>query len=224
MSVLKWIVMTNQPWDLVESRYFKEMIANAKKKAATVPSNNTLEKKLSEYRLGVENIVAMVSGTCANVKKAGKLMDCEWIGCFNHVLELSKKLKEACKYRNISGGISILQDVATRWWSRHTMLKRMVKLKPVLLILGINGNIQLPLSSLDWSIIELSIKLELEVFGRAEMFMEAKKRVTISLVPTDLRSIRHYISDTIAKQTTTTTAATSEEQADSSAEDDEERR
>ncbi|KAI9921854.1 hypothetical protein PsorP6_002264 [Peronosclerospora sorghi] len=116
MSVLRWIVMTNQPWDVVESRYFNEMVANAKKKGATVPSNNTLEKKLSEsivlectpfeaphtgkrinekleellkrYRLGVEKIVSMVSDTCENVKKAGSLMDCEWIGCFNHVLEL----------------------------------------------------------------------------------------------------------------------------------------
>ncbi|KAI9909882.1 hypothetical protein PsorP6_010607 [Peronosclerospora sorghi] len=104
------------------------------------------------------------------------------------------------------------------------MLKRMVKLKPALLILGLNGDIQLPLSSLDWRIIELSIKLVLEVFARAERFMVAEKRVTISLVPTALRSIRHSIGDAIAKLTTTTTAATSEEQGDSSAEGDEERR
>ncbi|KAI9911211.1 hypothetical protein PsorP6_008725 [Peronosclerospora sorghi] len=104
------------------------------------------------------------------------------------------------------------------------MLKRMVKLKPELLILGFNGDIQIPLSSLDWRIIELSIKLVLEVFSRAERFMESEKRVTISLVPTALRSIRHSISDAIGKPTDTTTAATSKEQADSSAEGYEERR
>ncbi|KAI9921980.1 hypothetical protein PsorP6_002245 [Peronosclerospora sorghi] len=94
--------MSNQPWDVVESRYFKEMIANAKKKEDTVPSNNTLEKKLvqnnvlectpfeaphtgerikekleellKKYRLRVEKIVTMVSDTCANVKKRA----CSW--------------------------------------------------------------------------------------------------------------------------------------------------
>ncbi|KAI9912754.1 hypothetical protein PsorP6_005227 [Peronosclerospora sorghi] len=104
------------------------------------------------------------------------------------------------------------------------MLKRMVKLNPALLIIGLNGDIQLPLSSLDWCIIELSIKLVRGVFARAERFMEAEKRVTISLVPTALHSIRHSIGDAIVKLTTTTIAATSEEQDDSSAEGDEERR
>ncbi|KAI9921979.1 hypothetical protein PsorP6_002244 [Peronosclerospora sorghi] len=106
-----------------------------------------------------------------------------------------KKLKEACKYRNISGGISILQDVATRWWSTRTMLKRMVNLNPALVILRLN---------------DISIKLVLKVFARAETFMEADERVTISLVPTALRSILHSIGDAIANLTTTTTAATSE--------------
>ncbi|KAI9917098.1 hypothetical protein PsorP6_017229 [Peronosclerospora sorghi] len=100
------------------------------------------------------------------------------------------------------------------------MLKRMVKLKPALLILRLNGDIQLPLSSLDWRIIELSIKLVLEVFAVAER----REASNISLVPTAIRYIRHSIGDAIAKLTTTTTAATSEEQADYSAEGDEERR
>lgn len=248
-QLLKWIVKTRQPFTVTESPHFINMISAAKKQGAVLPAKKTLEDRLLEievsvqqecfhvigdnwvaitsdiwtsvtqdsymsltghfinkdwtlvslslectpfngshtgdriaemirnllnkHKLKVTRVSAFVSDTCANVKKAGRQLPFPWIGCANHILELtagifleSKEVSPvvaACRryathFKKSGGALDglrlaceykkvkfkkVLQDVSTRWWSTFTAFQRLLDLEAPLKMMAAGGDLKL---------------------------------------------------------------------------------
>ena len=142
----------------------------------------------------------------------------KWIGCIDHLLELvtgiafndiqeSAGTLRACRrlvnFFNSSSqamakllakqerGMDVrpIQDVETRWWSTHSMLARLLRLKMYLQLLEEEGQLHVNLNNNQWLIVRDLCAL-LKPFMAAQKLLEGQTYVTISFVPYILYRIR----------------------------------
>lgn len=142
----------------------------------------------------------------------------EWHGCIAHLLELvtgeafrdypaSQGAMKAARelvtfFKHSSQAESILlgkqvagravkpiQDVETRWWSTHSMCSRLMRLKPYLELMEVEGTLKCNLNADQWKVVEDTCEV-LEPFMCAQRLMEGESYVTISMYPYILHKIR----------------------------------
>ena len=168
-----------------------------------------------------------INSPSACVKKAHKL-----VMFFNKStqamdkLKLTQQLLSAVTNNNVSdsGIVILLQDVVTRWWSTHRMIRRFLELKDsvILCFSGIGPcNInedkkkacEWELTELQWKTLERVVKV-LEPFENGMCLLEGEKYVTASWVPFIIEMIQKEIQrgteseDATVKRLSTTTTTT----------------
>jgi hypothetical protein len=107
---------------------------------------------------------------------------------FNSSSQATEKLKEKTKAR-LEVALTVIQDVMTRWWSTFSMLERLLKLKNVLTVMHLEGEMRLFLTDAQWSIVT-DMTVLLKPFMIAQRLLEGQSYVTISLIPYMLYKIR----------------------------------
>lgn len=119
----------------------------------------------------------------------GTLSACRSIvNYFKSSTQANLKLKEKSKAR-LGMALSVVQDVCTRWWSTYTMCERLYRLKDVLTIMSLEGDLRSTLSDAQWVVVWDLIVL-LKPFMIAQKLLEGESYVTISLIPYMLYKIR----------------------------------
>jgi hypothetical protein len=92
--------------------------------------------------------------------------------------------------------VTVIQDVATRWWSTYSMCERLIRLKPYLTMMVISGRLPAHINDAQWALLA-DITKRLEPFMVAQRFLEGEKYVTISFVPTLISAIRTSLTAAI---------------------------
>ena len=110
------------------------------------------------------------------------------VNFFNSSSQATEKLKEETKAR-LEVALTVIQDVMTRWWSTFSMLERLLKLKNVLTVMHLEGEMRLFLTDAQWSIVA-DMTVLLKPFMIAQRLLEGQSYVTISLIPKMLYKIR----------------------------------
>jgi hypothetical protein len=111
------------------------------------------------------------------------------VNLFNSSSQASSKLKDKSKAM-LGVALTVIQDVCTRWWSTYMMCERMLRLKSVLTVLHLEGDIRVSLSEAQWAVIQ-DLTLLLKPFMVAQKLLEGESYVTISLIPFMLYKIRN---------------------------------
>jgi hypothetical protein len=107
---------------------------------------------------------------------------------FNSSTQATEKLKGKTKAR-LGVALTVIQDVMTRWWSTYSMCERLLRLKTVLTVMHLEGDMRLFLSEQQWAIVSDMAAL-LKPFMIAQRLLEGQSYVTISLIPYILHKIR----------------------------------
>jgi hypothetical protein len=125
-----------------------------------------------------------------NTMKAARAL----VGHFSHSTQANDLLLRIQTSLGIQRAISVIQDVATRWWSTYQMCKRLLELKQYIELMRAQDNINpsLMLSETQWTVIKEVTKL-LEPFMVVQQMMEGEKYVTISLVPYLVWKVRDHL-------------------------------
>ncbi len=110
------------------------------------------------------------------------------VNFFNSSSQATLKLKEKAKAR-LGVPLTVIQDVCTRWWSTYSMCKRLIRLKDVLTIMSLEGDLRVTLSEVQWIIVKDLVAL-LKPFMIAQRLLEGETYVTISLIPYMVYRIR----------------------------------
>jgi hypothetical protein len=110
------------------------------------------------------------------------------VNFFNSSSQATLKLKEKAKAR-LGVPLTVIQDVCTRWWSTYSMCERLIRLKDVLTIMSLEGDLRVSLSDVQWIIVKDLVSL-LKPFMVAQRLLEGETYVTISLIPYMLYRIR----------------------------------
>ncbi len=67
------------------------------------------------------------------------------VNFFNSSSQATTKLKEKTKAM-LGVSLGVIQDVCTRWWSTFTMCERLLRLKTVLTVMNLEGDLRIQLS------------------------------------------------------------------------------
>jgi len=114
---------------------------------------------------------------------------CAIVTFFNSSTQATDKLKDKTKAR-LGVALTVIQDVVTRWWSTYSMCERLLRLKTVLTVMHLEGNMRLFLTEQQWAIVHDMAEL-LKPFMIAQRLLEGQLYVTISLIPFILYKIRN---------------------------------
>jgi zinc finger BED domain-containing protein 1 (E3 SUMO-protein ligase ZBED1) len=90
--------------------------------------------------------------------------------------------------------VTVMQDVATRWWSTWLMIQRLLHLKPSINSLRISNSIRIAPSGSDWELLEI-LEALLRPFMECQRFMEGDSYVTISFLPFFVSKLRIILGD-----------------------------
>ena len=71
---------------------------------------------------------------------------------FNSSSSATEKLKEKSKSR-LGAALTVVQDVVTRWWSTYSMCERLLRLKNVLTVMHLDGDMRFFLTQAQWTIV-----------------------------------------------------------------------
>ena len=245
-----------------------------------IETKRAIIESLTSLGLSVESMVCVVTDTAPNMTLAGRLYDCDFHYCADHVLELTTGISgfyyisvifgvsgfyflfitvvhmigilfrisgniflynrysvktvfisysgAAFKYDGIpdadevmkscrtlvghftgssqamahllasqsstSSPLSVIQDVVTRWWSTHSMLKRLIKLKNYFAVLVTEGKLVGTLTDSQWVTVQDICDI-LEPFMFAQLTLEGQKYVTISIIPYIIYKCRQGLTD-----------------------------
>ena len=107
---------------------------------------------------------------------------------FNSSSQATEKLKEKTKAR-LGVALTVVQDVVTRWWSTYSMCERLLRLRNILTVMHLDGDMRLSLTEAQWAIVKDMCAL-LKPFMVAQRLLEGQSYVTISLIPYMLYKIR----------------------------------
>jgi hypothetical protein len=110
------------------------------------------------------------------------------VAYFNSSSQATAKLKEKSKAR-LGVALTVIQDVCTRWWSTYSMCERLLRLRVVLTVMNLDGDLRLSLTEAQWNIVE-DLTVLLNPFMIAQRLLEGEAYVTISLVPFMIYKIR----------------------------------
>lgn len=110
------------------------------------------------------------------------------VNFFNSSSQATSKLKEKAKAR-LGVPLTVIQDVCTRWWSTYSMCERLLRLKDVLTIMSLEGDLRVSLSEEQWLIVKNLVAL-LKPFMIAQRLLEGETYVTVSLIPYMIYRIR----------------------------------
>jgi len=108
---------------------------------------------------------------------------------FNSSTQATDKLKDKTKAR-LGVALTVIQDVVTCWWSTYSMCEHLLRLKTVLTVMHLEGNMRLFLTEQQWAIVHDMAEL-LKPFMIAQRLLEGQLYVTISLIPFILYKIRN---------------------------------
>jgi zinc finger BED domain-containing protein 1 (E3 SUMO-protein ligase ZBED1) len=95
--------------------------------------------------------------------------------------------------------VTVIQDVATRWWSTYSMCKRLRRLKIYFDMMVLQGSLSrdLNLTEDQWETVSNLVQL-LEPFMEAQKLLEGETYVTISFVPTIVVALRRGLQALVA--------------------------
>jgi len=110
------------------------------------------------------------------------------VAFFNSSSQATEKLKEKTKAR-LGVALTVIQDVVTRWWSTHSMCERLLRLRNILTIMHLDGDMRLFLTEAQWTVVK-DMSALLKPFMVAQRLLEGEAYVTISLIPYMLYKIR----------------------------------
>jgi hypothetical protein len=110
------------------------------------------------------------------------------VAFFNSSSQATEKLKEKTKAR-LGVALTVIQDVVTRWWSTYSMCERLLRLRNILTIMHLDGDMRLHLTEAHWVVVKDMVAL-LKPFMVAQRLLEGQSYVTISLIPYMLYKIR----------------------------------
>jgi hypothetical protein len=96
--------------------------------------------------------------------------------------------------------VTVIQDVATRWWSTYSMCARLIRLKTYLATMVQTGKLVAHLNDAQWMLLD-NITKRLKPFMLAQRFLEGEKYVTISCVPLIVTRIRTDLDTAIDNET-----------------------
>lgn len=85
--------------------------------------------------------------------------------------------------------VTVIADVATRWWSTYAMIERLLRLMKYFAVLETKHNFDGNLTLAEWGKVEQVLKI-LAPFKTAQKLLEGEKYVTISLYPLVIKGIR----------------------------------
>ena len=111
---------------------------------------------------------------------------------FNSSSQATAKLKEKTKAR-LGVALTVKQDVCTRWWSTFSMCERLLRMKNVLTVMYLDGDIRLCLTEEQWVIVK-DLTVLLKPFMVAQKLLEGQSYVTISLIPYMIYKIRNGLT------------------------------
>jgi hypothetical protein len=117
------------------------------------------------------------------------------VNFFNSSSQATSKLKMKSKAR-LGVALTVIQDVCTRWWSTYSMCERLLRLKNILGVMHLDGDIRLSLSEAQWTVIH-NMTVLLKPFMVAQKLLEGESYVTISLIPYILYKIRSGLTSAI---------------------------
>jgi len=147
-----------------------------------------------------------------------------WVGCIAHQLELvtgiafdkiDKNRSTMKAARSLVGlftgssqktamllakqgekGVTLIQDVVTRWWSTYNMCERLLRLKSYINILIEEGDVEKSYALTDEQWTDLACtKSLLEPFMVAQIHLEAEKYITVSSIPVIIYKIRNALKE-----------------------------
>ena len=119
----------------------------------------------------------------------------ETVGLFNQSNQLNEVLISAQNSLwKDRAPLQLIQDVVTRWWSTHSMLARLLKLKSPIQFMVAGNRMEAILTEGDWATIEM-VDSFLSPFAKIQKFLEGEKYVTISFVPLLVESMRRSIDN-----------------------------
>jgi hypothetical protein len=102
--------------------------------------------------------------------------------------------KLLAKQTNPGRELKPIQDVTTRWWSTHSMVERLLRLKMYLAILEDEGELNCNLTEQQWVVCSELQKL-LEPFMIVQRLLEGQTYVTISLIPYVIFKLRKNLEE-----------------------------
>ncbi len=114
------------------------------------------------------------------------------VNVFNSSTQATQKLKEKSKAR-LGVALGVIQDVCTRWWSTYSRCERLLRLKTILVVMHLDGDIRLSLTDLQWTVVQ-DMTVLLKPFMIAQKLLEGESYVTISLIPYILYKIRNGLT------------------------------
>lgn len=160
---------------------------------------------------------------CSNAAQA--LTPISWHGCIDHLLNLVTKLafkdhmhtegtmakardlvghfssssqaEEILLSKQVAGSaVKCIQDVTTRWWSTYSMCERLLRLKPYLNLMEVEGTLDKNLNDDQWIVIKDTVTV-LEPFMCAQRLLEGESYVTISMIPFIIWKVRKGLADAV---------------------------
>jgi len=172
-----------------------------------------------------EQVVCCVTDNEPTNNAAADSMSYEWIGCVDHLVELttgiafngigtsdvmskcrklvghftsSSQAQEALERIQLATHqepLKVVQDVATRWWSTHSMVHRLLKLESDICQMAIKNKrvADLNLSVTEWAEVKVLDAL-LEPFMGIQKFLEGSY-VTIAHVPSVVIAMRNILNN-----------------------------
>jgi hypothetical protein len=102
--------------------------------------------------------------------------------------------KLLAKQTNPGRDLKPIQDVATQWWSTHSMVERLLRLKMYFTILEDEGELNCNLTEQQWVVCSELQKL-LEPFMIVQRLLEGQTYVTISLIPYVIFKLRKNLEE-----------------------------
>jgi hypothetical protein len=150
-----------------------------------------------------------------------------WHGCIDHQLELvtgiaftddvdtlgtmsacralinffnssSQAMGKLLSKQQVGRAVRPIQDVVTRWWSTYQMVERLIRLRPYLVLLEEEGDLDCNLSIQQWAIIT-NLKFLLQPFMIVQKLLEGQTYVTVSLIPYMVYKIRKGLISAIER-------------------------
>jgi hypothetical protein len=111
------------------------------------------------------------------------------VAFFNSSSQATEKLREKTKAR-LGVALAVIQDVITRWWSTYSMCERLLRLRNILTVMHLDGDMRLHLTEGQWVVVKDMVAL-LKPFMIAQKLLEGESYITISLIPYMLYKIRN---------------------------------
>jgi uncharacterized protein with PQ loop repeat len=92
------------------------------------------------------------------------------VNLFNSSMQATQKLKEKSKAR-LGVALGVIQDVCTCWWSTYSMCEQLLRVKNILVVMHLDGDIRLSLSDFQWTVVQ-DMTVLLKPFMIAQKLLE----------------------------------------------------